>query len=56
VLIPAAIEVATSMQALAERERQARVILGDSERHVAEELGYAAKTYHKVRSRRTCGR
>jgi regulator of protease activity HflC (stomatin/prohibitin superfamily) len=29
----------------AERERQARVILGDSERQVAEKFGEAAKTY-----------
>src|SRR5258708_15627536 len=36
VLIPAALENAMSMQAQAERERQARVILGDSERQVAE--------------------
>ena len=34
-----------SMQAQAERERQARVILGDSERQVAEKFGDAAKTY-----------
>ena len=34
-----------SMQAQAERERQARVILGDSERQVAENFGEAAKTY-----------
>ena len=36
VLIPAGLEDAMSMQAQAERERQARVILGDSERQVAE--------------------
>ena len=34
-----------SMQAQAERERQARVILGDSERQVAEKFAEAAKTY-----------
>jgi len=34
-----------SMQAQAERERQARVILGDSERQVAEKFEEAAKTY-----------
>ena len=33
------------MQAQAERERQARVILGDSERQIAEKFGEAAKTY-----------
>ena len=45
VLIPAALQDAMSMQAQAERERQARVILGDSERQVAETFGEAAKTY-----------
>jgi regulator of protease activity HflC (stomatin/prohibitin superfamily) len=45
VLIPSALEAAMSMQAQAERERQARVILGDSERQVAEKFGDAAKTY-----------
>jgi regulator of protease activity HflC (stomatin/prohibitin superfamily) len=34
-----------SMQAQAERERQARVILGDSERQVAEKFAEAALTY-----------
>ncbi|HEY5391285.1 MAG TPA: slipin family protein, partial [Hanamia sp.] len=47
VLIPPALENenAMSMQAHAERERQARVILGDSERQIAENFGEAAKTY-----------
>ena len=45
VLIPAALENAMSMQAQAERERQARIILGDSERQVAEKFGEAALTY-----------
>ena len=45
VLIPPALENAMSMQAQAERERQARVILGDSERQVAEKFGEAALTY-----------
>jgi regulator of protease activity HflC (stomatin/prohibitin superfamily) len=45
VLIPPSLENAMSMQALAERERQARVILGDSERQVAEKFGEASKTY-----------
>ncbi len=45
VLIPPALEDAMSMQAQAERERQARVILGDSEKQVAEKFGDAAKTY-----------
>ena len=45
VLIPTALENAMSMQAQAERERQARVILGDSEKQVAEKFGEAALTY-----------
>jgi regulator of protease activity HflC (stomatin/prohibitin superfamily) len=45
VLIPAGLQDAMSMQAQAERERQARVILGDSERQIAEKFGEAAKTY-----------
>jgi regulator of protease activity HflC (stomatin/prohibitin superfamily) len=45
VLIPPALENAMSMQAQAERERQARVILGDSERQIAEKFGEAAITY-----------
>lgn len=45
VLIPAALQDAMSMQAQAERERQARVILGDSERQVAEKFEEAALTY-----------
>jgi regulator of protease activity HflC (stomatin/prohibitin superfamily) len=45
VLIPPSLENAMSMQAQAERERQARVILGDSERQVAEKFGEAARTY-----------
>ncbi|MBV8473474.1 MAG: slipin family protein [Hyphomicrobiales bacterium] len=45
VLIRPALQDAMSMQAQAERERQARVILGDSERQVAEKFGEAARTY-----------
>ena len=45
VLIPPALEDAMSMQAQAERERQARVILGDSERQIAEKFVAAANTY-----------
>jgi regulator of protease activity HflC (stomatin/prohibitin superfamily) len=45
VLIPSGLEDAMSMQAQAERERQARVILGDSERQIAEKFGEAARTY-----------
>jgi len=45
VRIPAALQDAMSMQAQAERERQARVILGDSERQVAASFNDAARTY-----------
>jgi regulator of protease activity HflC (stomatin/prohibitin superfamily) len=45
VLIPPALENAMSMQAQAERERQARVILGDAERQIAEKFAEAGKTY-----------
>ena len=45
VLIPASLEDAMSMQAQAERERQARVILGESELQVALSFGEASKTY-----------
>ncbi len=45
VLIPAGLEDAMSMQAQAERERQARVILGDSERQIAEKFLEAARIY-----------
>ena len=45
VLIPQGLEAAMSMQAQAERERQARVILGDSERQIAEKFNEAAKCY-----------
>jgi len=45
VLIPPGLEDAMSMQAQAERERQARVILGDSERQVAAKFEEASLTY-----------
>ena len=48
VLIPPALEDAMSMQAQAERERQARIILGDlgdSERQIAEKFVEASNTY-----------
>ena len=45
VLIPEGLEAAMSMQAQAERERQARVILGDSERQIANMFMEAAKSY-----------
>jgi regulator of protease activity HflC (stomatin/prohibitin superfamily) len=43
--IPPALQDAMSMEAQAERERQARVILGDSERQIAEKFEEAARTY-----------
>jgi len=45
VLIPQGLGAAMSMQAQAERERQARVILGDSERQIAEMFNDASKSY-----------
>jgi regulator of protease activity HflC (stomatin/prohibitin superfamily) len=45
VVIPLQLQNAMSMQAQAERERQARVILGDSERQIAKSFEDAAKTY-----------
>jgi regulator of protease activity HflC (stomatin/prohibitin superfamily) len=45
VLIPSGLEDAMSMQAQAERERQARVILGDAERQIAEKFAEAGKSY-----------
>lgn len=46
VIIPAGLEEAMSRQAQAERERQARVILGESEQQVAESFVQAADLYH----------
>jgi len=43
--IPLALQDAMSMVAQAERERQARIILGDSERQIAVKFEEAAKTY-----------
>lgn len=45
VLIPSGLENAMSMQAQAERERQARVILGDAERQIAEKFTEAGRNY-----------
>ena len=44
-VIPGALQDAMSMQAQAERERQARVILGDSERQIAKKLAQSAESY-----------
>lgn len=46
VIIPQELEDAMSRQAQAERERQARVILGESERQIAESFADASKAYH----------
>ncbi|MBI5682621.1 MAG: slipin family protein [Deltaproteobacteria bacterium] len=45
VIIPQALQDAMSMQAQAERERQARIILGDSERQIAQSFEAASNTY-----------
>jgi regulator of protease activity HflC (stomatin/prohibitin superfamily) len=45
VRIPQALENAMSQQAQAERERQARLILGDAETQVANKFAEAARTY-----------
>ncbi|MCZ2120841.1 MAG: slipin family protein [Anaerolineales bacterium] len=45
VIIPQALEDAMSRQAQAERERQARVILGESEKQIADSFAEAAKAY-----------
>lgn len=45
VVIPADLENAMSRQAQAERERQARLILGESEMQISESFAHAAKAY-----------
>ncbi|MDH7593217.1 MAG: slipin family protein [Methanomicrobiales archaeon] len=47
VVIPQGLQNAMSMQAQAERERQARVILGESERLIADKFREAATIYDK---------
>jgi len=47
VRIPQALENAMSQQAQAERERQARVILGEAEVQVSEQFAQAAKVYEQ---------
>ncbi len=47
VVIPAALEDAMSRQAQAERERQARVILGESEEQIAESFRRASLAYER---------
>ncbi len=46
IIIPQELEDAMSRQAQAERERQARVILGESEKQIAASFAEAAKSYH----------
>jgi uncharacterized membrane protein YqiK len=45
VVIPQDLEAAMSRQAQAERERQARVILGESERQIAQSFSEASRAY-----------
>jgi regulator of protease activity HflC (stomatin/prohibitin superfamily) len=45
IVIPPALEDAMSRQAQAERERQARVILGESEQQIAQSFAQAAEAY-----------
>jgi regulator of protease activity HflC (stomatin/prohibitin superfamily) len=45
VVIPQALEDAMSRQAQAERERQARVILGESEEQIADSFARASEAY-----------
>jgi len=45
VIIPSALQDAMSIQAQAERERQARIILGDSETQIAQKFEEAARSY-----------
>ena len=45
IVIPQELEDAMSRQAQAERERQARVILGESEKQIAESFAQAAQAY-----------
>jgi regulator of protease activity HflC (stomatin/prohibitin superfamily) len=47
VRIPTALQDAMSRQAQAERERQARIILGDSEIQIAQKFNEASKIYEK---------
>ncbi len=47
VIIPSGLQDAMSRQAQAERERQARVILGDAERQIADSFMEAAAKYNK---------
>ena len=46
IVIPSALTDAMSKQAQAERERQARIILGTAETEISEKFAMAAKNYH----------
>jgi regulator of protease activity HflC (stomatin/prohibitin superfamily) len=46
VVIPGALQDAMSRQAQAEREKQARIILGQAELEIAASFAEAAKSYH----------
>jgi regulator of protease activity HflC (stomatin/prohibitin superfamily) len=54
VRIPQALEDAMSPQAQAERERQARSILGQAETEISDRFSQAAKTYRTTRLPCTC--
>ena len=56
VLIPPALEDAMSMQAQAERERQARVILGDSNGRLRRNSSKLRTPMPAIRTRSICGR
>jgi regulator of protease activity HflC (stomatin/prohibitin superfamily) len=47
IVIPHELEDAMSRQAQAERERQARIILGESEKQIAQSFADASKAYHE---------
>ena len=55
VAIPVALQDAMSRQAQAEREKQARVILGSAEAEIAQKFVEAAKTYAGIPRRCSCG-
>jgi len=55
VIIPEALEDTMSRRAQAERERQARVILGESEEQIAKSFRRASETTPTTRRRCTCG-
>jgi regulator of protease activity HflC (stomatin/prohibitin superfamily) len=56
VRIPQGLEDAMSRQAQAERERQARIILGKAETEISDDFVQAALAYAGIRQRCTCER